>query len=1067
MEFKIHKTKVLIQHSERILAALDNIISELNKSPQILPDLQLMSKHLLSNIPITNNVLKEEKILDYAKTLRKYYYPIVHFTLFCDSCLDSIKTLSAGMLRFDITWNNVYVVNFLKLFVSYMKAVNAFGSCELVAKIILSYEFCYFSISKRTDIESIYEKFSYHVNPNYVSEACYCAVPHLRELFSLISQKMVDCFISQSNPVYLGEYTDFDTEIIPEVPFFRLEYIIMMNLSLLADAFIYFSFLDADFCCVNFSELIKCLYVLNSTVDLPSLTPISVISLFEKYNSESKVVKSIIGNRTDHNIQLLCRKTSKLCFILEDMNDRLEYTEEYLPNNLHVVLSFLSCAHFNLSTVYRLERFSNMDDDEPVGFLSSHVIHLTYALFQIINKLSKKKSYLKDYYFYNFGQYDFQYLDASINSTCVYEPIFKKLEFICATLFALDYNKYLNGEQYNLSGLESYLLSFSHSLNHYKKGLNHMGTLFNFVSYLYFKVTIVNNIDTYYLCYVPLHSYWRYLPRINTLVKKKKIENEFLKPVFLNHFKYFSLDVHSFAEIHNFNTECFRMFATMLSFIRDEIVIKICRQLVEKDDRLNNFYSLIEQAHIKNVYRLIRDGSFRKSINKNKTYRLTKIPVPMESLPNNRFLIMKLSNILSNAIISLRSINEVGKIRFFSEELDVPDTIFKYFEIMMKDLIAKLIRSDIQPQQASSPSASNTSTRLRPNSCLLHLNNIRHVFYFILESANIQADKIIKNSIEDVLSVTIDSGNFKYSNVGIFIKYFEDEFTNFYDNTDFTTDINKKIVPVFRRNTSCFISYNPASNSFDDNSQFQLFSINGIRDLNTLIGPKGLAALDILSVKKLDEKFTQFDNLLRSDFSSSTKKKDVDPCRNIIQIIICIGCISKIREILHSIARETTHDIQFLNSQVNTKSDELFLKKVGTNSCFSYISSNPDAFIGAIPFLFKSHSWVELLYNQKYDFFGSNIDLIGGFVDCIVAALEKNKQFNVKSFSQSLLEQIHRSIIEATTNNKKVDNSQRALIADIALDHIVCSSVSMNHSVLSHFLSYNRISLSYRCLGGG
>jgi hypothetical protein len=1054
--FQIEHLTVLNEHAEKLAASLYNMNRYLNESNEKIlntKEIEALCKALKDGKTTDQEKfphLSKDQIMKYGKDLRQPYSVLMHYRNFQTKALDALRDIINDSKHFDISWNYIFVMPTIKLFTNYCRLNLFVNNIENAERVPTVYGYCYKMTTNVEDEKSQTLYYTLLERKDY--KKLVAEMQQLQDRFFSIFKSNISVLsrILNAGITYTWKELNLNDNPNPHDKkgvFFRPEYIIMQNLQLLCECYVFF-------CTI-------CSHVLHDNIQFTHvyytiLAHSSYISLFAdfKVSLKSFINKVAIGKGkrgSDLDVfgdvekakvelePLRAFRQRKLAMIMNEYRSGAKYDNTILLNKLAVIHAILGFANFEISN----ELVMWTEKSSP------SVLTLIQATTDLVFALAKSKEEISRFLIYNFREYDGPYLESEIKSLTLPSSNYSRLEKVVMAFQTIDITEYDNGTSYDLSGLEMTLMREMAAFNYFSKshGIIHLAPLFCFISAIYYRVNLYQNIETYFLKTCGLYRLWGYN---DAFLKMATIEiDEYFSKVgsLFKLAQLYSNDVHAIGELPDFKEK--------ISKYIDELMQTIMKSVSRKATGLqsNELNELMLQTKPDIAEQYPAEST---RISPKQKIPLSHIPVGKESSLVNRMHLTGINQKLDSINSIMTDCINIGKIIIFGKEINIieemREEINHVFETFYKGIkfetpfqaedkinITKIIFENMM-------SAALMNSTDSYNKCFANLTKI----------------KIQKNEQGKIL---FDD------NLGLITKQFKHIYSNFLENSILTS--------FFSNTFQMFMSINP-----ENSNSSQLGSTPAIRVINNLLGLNGVAFLDIIAAdtfvnicNKIVNLFesTKFLEKIASTIESNKNDKTpyawlqsfskLDTIENpvfekFIKLFSQLGGIARFRKLLRTCVDvpSTEKDFYYLSKNITPETDEVINQRLEGSKIIEIVKNKYfGQFIGSI---MSSSKWSSIEYIPEHNTFTNNGNLITVGIESIIGCIHsKDQEFNPKDVLQEIIKTGFFAIREGGNNFAAQNKKSKFPVFELQLiyDHAIQNSFYLDYSNLEKIIPYQTI----------
>ena len=1037
-EFKLEEVYALIKHGERLLAGLyqaSKTLHSLNLSKECKELISALKDERMTMENPKFPHLPEDKIKKFGEGLRQQFAVLMHVQMYQGPAVRVLNAAAKVSRSFDLSWNYIFVRPVMKLFTCYVKVMLFVKSLEDVEKVPVVYNYCYLRTTKvpLEETEGLVK---------FVSSR---DMRKLEEETRQVTDQMYGMFKVTVNVLQrvLGAGPSFDWSLLnmcdnpeatlPSGTFFKMEYIVMMQLGDVVNWFLAFfaakiSTFSSD---PQFADLIQLVGGQNKKFELFADFTVELKHIVDDWKKCKKDVKVDVQDRP-MNRQF---RRKRLAMAIQEILTTIDGDVDVLCMKWPIVLSALGFAHWEVSSTMT-SKYKYTPD----------MLSLVSALTSLVTVCLKKSEIIKRFIVFNLREYDAAFIDSLIHSSQIPQVAYEQLQVVVNALRTLDIEDYDKGKRYDLFPMHLAAGKIMTYFNEYgtTHGVLHLAPLFNMLSTFDFHVRTFVSPANVVLESAPLQTYWRFLNDFKELAREKTAVDGAEAPCLVALCHFYGADSDALAEF----PACKKMIQQSCEFLLgsvSDLLIVWAKDYMKELSRLDDQ----ESADMWLKRSEARQGAGKKEGKKGaaKQLSLEEIVPGDEGCVKYRNTLNELNESKQKIARAMQLLREIGTIKVLGKEYNPLD----YVVGRMKDLIGTMFNV-LQP----TPPAKLTKL----------VNNAKQVLSTLLMAASLNPLEMVSESIAKlkVADVTVNDKSAKLGeNTGIIPAMYRDFYRKF-----FKEDIQNTFYSSTRQ------AFMPVGNlSFRTH---EWASRSALRSLYELIGLKGVAVIDIMATDIVNELFGTLADLIErliptgSDhmpnyIQNPTLVLNAD---KIVAVLCHIGAILKFRSLLKDagagIATVSDDDSEFKysNHAVPPHEDAVLASRLDSNKVVN-LFRNPN-FALLFGTIFAEPFWDSLKYYANEDAFTNNCHLICHAIDALVGiVMRKTQSFDVITKYKELLiaagQGIRIGSEFANQSKKKIKYPHQIMY--LVLDHFVKGSVYADYAILEPIVSYHLIRSIY------
>ncbi|EAY21283.1 hypothetical protein TVAG_166580 [Trichomonas vaginalis G3] len=1067
--FQFDHCVVLNQHAERLKAALYNVNKTINpKENSVLQSKEI--KDLCKAIKDGKTMdqekfphLDNDKITHYGGFLRTPFSVLNHYMNFQGRAIDALRDALNESKIFDISWNYIYVIPVLKLFVNYCQLNFFVNHIKDLDRVVMVYRYCYFKNQShecptaQALLKTLQERQGFKILDAELQQVNEKFRALFKSIIAIISRLL------KAGSGYTWKDLNLSDNPNPadkDNIFIKPEYIIMQNMKLITEAFTYFCIVRGEVLHEEriFADAFLDILAHNTQIHLCgefTLDIQDIISEFSKVKQSKKSFDVSILNSVDSRREDLVRnrlyRQRKLAMILREYHTVATYNFDTILPKLPIIQAIMGYANFEiLSGVFMTDdKYFNKLKPEDKNNIASTLIGLIEAASEMIILFARNKFEVARFLVYNFREYDGPFLDTEIHSFNLPNENFQRLSKIKDALKSVDISAFDNGTKYDVSGLSMALMREMSFFNSYSRsrGLAHLAPLFTLISSIYTRINLYNTLDLAFLEICQLHRLWGYNKFFQENVaiddKKSHLMEKAATLLYLAHF--YQYDIPSLAEVENYKDDMKEFLKTSKKIVADNIshfAFKL---------RDNSLPELVNQTK-PSIAIQVRAEAHREAGQPVKAKKPSQLPIGQESILTNRKLLTFIDNATQAMDKLFIDVKQIGSVQSFGETVTV-------YEDIKNGLMNYFAGSFWKKVKADSPFAVDDILN-ETKVILQHATNAALLDY------TVEYDKIF-NTLTQISIVKSDHLTVEADKSGALATIMGNMYRNFL----------KTILPnsYFSNVSQMFVS--SAKNS---DLPSQLGSPNAIRVIYNILGAKGLAMIDIIACEVFAEVGEQlakemsngkYPDIIVKAFNENSSKPNQwlkgaaqDPgfeptATKASELMIHLGAISRFRRLLRSsvpFKQKELTEYPYLAQTIKPENDEVLGPLLVNTNIQKLMSSEnaPQIFGSALISIY----WYDLKYEIGTNAFPNDGHLFAMGFEAVVAAAKKER-VTLRSIMKDFVATLYYTMPAAHDINnlraKKGKWPKQHMV--LLIDHIVQNSNYVDYAILEQVLPFSTI----------
>jgi len=501
--------------------------------------------------------------------LRNPYLSLIHYKDFQQQALKCLLDSQNLSNSFNLSWNYMFVLPILQLFVKYIKLTILLSQIPDVDKIPSVYVLCLQKTNNR-EIESG------AFLSSYLKERCTIRFleGEFQPLFSRFSSLFMGIF-PFINSVLKGDqnvdWTMFSISTNPEISnpkstLFKQEYTLSTHLDLIIDSLICFYFVNSSSIASTPQFLDNFVLILANKghLELEGGLYIEIRKLFETLQ-KSKLKKDDFRyeifdtGATQMNIVSANRRIRQLRIssLLNEFLNAGKSDINTINMKMPVIFAVLGIANFEITSSLNKSNWGSIDNS--FSYLVYKAISMVFLLFNSAKKI-------KRFMLYNIREYDSPYLEILLHSFKLPKDLYEKLSVIVYATKLADVAKFDEGVNFDLSPMPLAIARVLSGFNNYSTnhGIIHLEPLFGIMTSLQFRCNTFISPQYHALSIIPLHKYWFYIPALTRIIEASDQCIDIYSCSFLGLYHFFTYDFASQCENSTFRTTINGSFSSMI-----------------------------------------------------------------------------------------------------------------------------------------------------------------------------------------------------------------------------------------------------------------------------------------------------------------------------------------------------------------------------------------------------------------------------------------------------------------------------------------------------------------------
>ena len=1051
--FRIEYLTVLNEHAEKLAASLYSANKFLNQSEEKIlntKEIEALCKAIKDGkTPDQEKFphLTKDQITKYGQALRRPYCIFMHYRNFQIKALDFIRDVINESKNFDLSWNYIFVMPTIKLFNNYCRLNLFISSIENAERVPTVYGYCYKKTKGTEDQNARALEKTIQERKDY--KMLIAEMQQTKDRFFSIFKSNISVLsrILNSGITYTWKELNLNDNPNPHDKkgvFFRPEYLIMQNLQLFCECYMFF--------CTTCSQVLHD-NIQFTDVFVTILAHSTNISLFADFQVNLKTfINKVASCKAKKDVDL------DVFADVEKKKTELELLRAFRQRKLAMIINeYISSAKFDstiilskLAVIHAILGFANFEINNELVMWNTRsspsILGLIQATTDLIFSLTKAKEEIRRYLVFNFREYDGPYLLSEIKSLTLPSSNYARLEKVVAALNTIDIAEFDNGTNYDLSGLEITLMREMGAFNYFSKshGIIHLAPLFCLISAIYYRVNLYQNIDTYFIKACKLHTLWGYN---NIFIKLARIDidNYFAKVGSLIKLAaLYSNDTQAIGEIPDFKE-------SILSYI-DNLKKTIIQAVLDKATGLQSveLNELMLQTKADVAEKCMKENMKVLPMQK---IPLSQIPIGKESALVNRMHLTDISMKLESINSIMSECNSIGKMTVFGKEINIIGE--------MREEIGKVFINFYKGIRFDTPFQAEDKLRVT-----------KIIFENMMSAALMNSSDGYNKCFSALAKINIhknENGVIVYDqDLGLITQQFKDIYTNF---------LNNSLTTSFFSNTSqMFISTNP-SNKIPS----QLASTAAIRVINNLFGLNGIALIDIIAadayinvcgkIVKLITSSNLLNDVAKAIESNNEKNGPYAWIKSIasvdtvekpvfneyIKLFSQLGGIARFRKLLRSCVdiTSTETEFQYLSKAITPETDEIINQRLEGHKILEIVKNKYfGQFLGS---LLSSTTWATVEYDANHNTFTNNGNLMALGVESIIGCIHaKDQEFSPKKVLQEVINTGFFAVKAGAGNSSLESKKLKFPVFELQLifDHIIQNSFYLDYSNLEKVLPY-------------
>lgn len=1031
-EFTIEELQALIKQGERLLAGLYqasktthrlNLAKDYKELINALKD----EKMLMDNPKFPH--LSEDKVKSLGMNLRQPFAVLLHAQMFHDPAVRILRAAAKVSRSFDLSWNYIFVRPIMKLFTLYVKVFLFLRNIEDVEKIPVLYNYCYLRTTKSPleEVEGL-AKFLGSRDMRTLEDELRPITDQMYGMFKLTVSVMQR--ILGAGPSFdwsLLNMCDNPESNLPSATFFKMEYILMMQLNEVVNWFLaFFTARSSTFTNdPQFCDLLHLIGSQNRKIELFGDYAIDLKTVVDDWKKAKREIKvDLQGGSMNRPF-----RRRRLAMAIQEILTTIDGDVNVLCMKWPIILSALGFAYWEVTSTL-LGKYEYEPD----------MLSLISSLTMLVTACLKKSEIVKRFIVFNLREYDAAFIDSLIHASQIPQVAFERLDIIVKSLRTLDIQDYDNGKRYNLFPMHLATAKLMAYFNEYgtSHGVLHLAPLFNMISTFDFHVRTFIAPETVVLESAPLQTYWRFVEEFKQMAREKAALSSSEAPCLVALAHYYGLDTDALAECPQVRKNIQQSFE-FLEEALCELLTVWAKDHVRELGRLDEQESA--EMWLKRVEAAEKIGKKETKKSAKRQASLEEIAPGQEANRSLRSTLTALTESKHKIVRAMQLLREIGKVNVLGKEYNP----LGYVVDRMQDLMATIFNI-LQPTP--------------PVKLEKVVNNAKSVLSMMITAASLNPQEMVTESVRrlKVAEVTVtDRAATIGKEIGIIPAMYRDFYKKF---------LREDIKNTFYSNThQAFV---PVGNSTARTHEWA--SRTAFRQLHGLIGAKGIALLDIVASEVVSEIFGRLAELidrlvptgdhLPPYISNPTLVGNAD---EIVAVLCHAGAVAKFRALLKDACTSSVaeDDFKYPCGSVLPHQDTVLASRMDSSKAVTLVM-NPN-FALVFGTIFAQPFWESVKYQAHDDAFTNNCHLICHAIDALVGIImRKTQSFDVVAKYRELLVAASQGIRigrEFSADSKKLKYPYQIMF--IVLDHFVKGSVYADYSILEPIVSYHLVRSIY------
>jgi hypothetical protein len=516
-------------HADRLFASLFS----LSKS---LPLLKLTTtyKDLLSSISDPRVVLdhpklphlSQENVLELGGKLREPYAVTRHLYNFHLAASGLLNDLQGAKRAVDFGWNYLFARAVYILFQNTVRLWLFASAIPDLEKAMLLYQYCYFRVRRELppDHDAALKFIQSRSAPVNFENELKGVVDSMGLMFKGIVvplQKVLTA--TQGYEWNLVNLSDNPEPIPSGQTFFRPEYLVMIDLDRLVNAFLSFAIISPESVMHDgqFLELFHTVASQRQVLELHGDVTVQLRRIFELLHRrrakklDVDMVAIFDGGDDERQKNARGYRRRRLTMALAEALRAIQTDLNSISLKLPVVLALVGWANYEISSSLT---------STVRGAFDGKFLALLHATVQIVGSGLRLQELIRRFTLFNLREYDAPYLDTLMNSFHFSGDAYARLQKISTALKLVDIKEYDNGVRYDFSRLQLYIYQLVNYFTQYSAdhGVLHLSQLFGQISLLAIHLESYTSFQTQIFASCPLPTYWRFTAQYSKMTAEIK-----------------------------------------------------------------------------------------------------------------------------------------------------------------------------------------------------------------------------------------------------------------------------------------------------------------------------------------------------------------------------------------------------------------------------------------------------------------------------------------------------------------------------------------------------------------
>ena len=574
--FRLETLHELNTHAERLMAALYSVSKELQSK-----DFEFMTSSKAGDFakgktkdPKLTAYLTSERVEGWGRLLRHPYAVLQHVYSWQMAAYEALCGAQENSGDWDLTWNYLYCFPALNLFRNYVKIHIFLTQIPNTQLAVTLYKRCLAFFGKQ---DQNLDGLANFLKSRETLKACESEIQrfegHVSSAFkALLPSLQLALGLASTFPWKLLSLTEKPKPMLPSDIFFKDNYVLLMNLPIIAEAFLlfgifYMQFLASDpFFADAFAMVVSYCLVLH----LVGSINVEIRSLFmtiKKMKDKEKDKKweldtSFIESSDDkdkekgsyarqRSSQAYCRR--KLTVITKEFVAACQVDASIVCTKHAVALAILGFTSFELQVAFNLKRAKPALDPYVLGEVSE----LMYWFTKLVAVMTQMIPDIQRYFLFNLREFDCNFLDTLAHSYVIPQYIYQKIATLVSALRTLNIEDFDNGEDLDLYPCISMTGSIASAFNSFgrARGITHLSQLLQLVSGCGVRLRLFQDTFGEILKFSYIHTFWQYLDNFSEITKEVKEVNAKYNVFALHMAHFYGMDEAAVAEIPKLDTE--------------------------------------------------------------------------------------------------------------------------------------------------------------------------------------------------------------------------------------------------------------------------------------------------------------------------------------------------------------------------------------------------------------------------------------------------------------------------------------------------------------------------------